>query len=912
MDRGSKEKRWHGDMLVSHAFGEIDGYSYTNSLEAFESNYAKGHRTFEVDLYLTKDDKVVLTHDWEHAAAIQKQAWTEKMPPTENEFKSAKIYHNLTPLTYIELLQLMREHSDIRIITDTKYVDKEHVDIQFHYMADTAISLGMEDVLDRLIIQIYNEEMYEMVHAVYPFRSYIFTLYQRWCGDREELKEICRWCAKKEIDVITMFVHFYAADCRQIADQYGIVIYVHTENDVLKAKTILETGIRGIYTDSLREKDFNFLNLHREKRKQYKKRKRYEKIMKNIIRQEEMKACVNWIRKEKKEVVIFGAGTYGHQIYDILERQGIGIALFCDNKRGGSIDEITGVRIVDVDTLKKSGRDYLILLCVVNQEAYVSIEKQLRDAGILSGQIRGMREYIASLTVENLEIPTHKYDYIFFTAGFVIASAAFSACRHWHNGVLLLLVLFLIRLLKNSADWVMKVFGDIELRTIIYQLRSPLKGTGRGIIRKYFLCIGRTVLELFIVSMLYCLVKKAVPDLTAIFMLFVLLAVEMISLYRQSYKAGISEYISQMSKCSRIYEEEYVRPSSVKITFPGEKKNLIYIYLESMEMTNASVNIGGAEEAAINLIPHLTRLALENISFSNTTDYGGAQQMPGTGWTLAGILASTSGISFNLPVDGNAMEMYSKFLPKLESLGDILEKNGYRNYFMCGSDAGFAGKNLFFRTHGNYEIFDLIRAREDGTVSAKYHNGFWGMEDCRLYEYAKDKLTEISRDSQPFNFTMLTVDTHHTDGFLCEQCPHMYLQKYANVISCADKQIHGFLHWIQKQEWYKDTVVVITGDHLSMVNDFYLKYFGRGLRTVYNCFMNTRYDKTDVQEKSRDFWMADLFPSTLGALGAEIEGDQLGLGVNLFSHKRTLAEKMGIEKLSAELRKNSIFYKKFV
>lgn len=172
---------------------------------------------------------------------------------------------------------------------------------------------------------------------------------------------------------------------------------------------------------------------------------------------------------------------------------------------------------------------------------------------------------------------------------------------------------------------------------------------------------------------------------------------------------------------------------------------------------------------------------------------------------------------------------------------------------------------------------------------------------------------EISQSSKPFNFTMLTVDTHHSDGYLCEKCPHIYSQKYANVISCADNQIYDFIHWIQKQKWYKDTVIAITGDHLSMVNNFYAKYFGKkGVRTVYNCFMNTQFVNKDIEEKDRDFWLADLFPTALSALGADIEGDQLGLGVNLFSNKKTLAERMGVKKLSAELGKYSIFYKHFV
>ena len=213
----TENERWQEDILVSHAFGRIEEYSYTNSLEAFESNYAKGHRTFEVDLYLTKDNKVVLAHDWAHAASVQKQVWTEVMPPMEDEFKGAKIYNKFTPLSYIELLQLMKAYPDIWIITDTKYTDKERVEIQFHYMVDIAISLGMKDVLNRLIIQIYNE-----VKTIYPFRSYIFTLYQRWHGNKEELEEICRWCMEEGINVITMAISLYSVDSQQIANRFGI------------------------------------------------------------------------------------------------------------------------------------------------------------------------------------------------------------------------------------------------------------------------------------------------------------------------------------------------------------------------------------------------------------------------------------------------------------------------------------------------------------------------------------------------------------------------------------------------------------------------------------------------------------------------------------------------------------------
>lgn len=56
------------------------------------------------------------------------------------------------------------------------------------------------------------------------------------------------------------------------------------------------------------------------------------------------------------------------------------------------------------------------------------------------------------------------------------------------------------------------------------------------------------------------------------------------------------------------------------------------------------------------------------------------------------------------------------------------------------------------------------------------------------------------------------------------------------------------------------------------------------------------------------FTTMDMFPSTLAALGVKIEGERLGLGVNLFSDEQTLAEKYGYEYMFDELNKMSSFY----
>ena len=52
----------------------------------------------------------------------------------------------------------------------------------------------------------------------------------------------------------------------------------------------------------------------------------------------------------------------------------------------------------------------------------------------------------------------------------------------------------------------------------------------------------------------------------------------------------------------------------------------------------------------------------------------------------------------------------------------------------------------------------------------------------------------------------------------------------------------------------------------------------------------------------------DLYPTTLAALGATIEGNRLALGTNLFSDEQTLIEKYGLEYVNNELMKVSKFY----
>ena len=152
---------------------------------------------------------------------------------------------------------------------------------------------------------------------------------------------------------------------------------------------------------------------------------------------------------------------------------------------------------------------------------------------------------------------------------------------------------------------------------------------------------------------------------------------------------------------------------------------------------------------------------------------------------------------------------------------------------------------------------------------------------------------------------MLTVDTHYPEGYVCDICETEYEEQYANVIKCADHQIMEFLTWIKEQSWYEDTVIVLVGDHLSMNEDFWSDLPEDYERRIYNCFINTGME---VSTKTRTASNLDLMPTILAAMGADIEGERLGLGTNLFSEVPTLAEEMGKEVFMSETSKYSKMY----
>lgn len=473
-----------------------------------------------------------------------------------------------------------------------------------------------------------------------------------------------------------------------------------------------------------------------------------------------------------------------------------------------------------------------------------------------------------------------------------------------------LFVLFTLAAIVFAADlWYIATFGRTRFDSIIFTLRSGMKGTSGTLIWGYLL---KSLLPALLVSAAV-LVPLAIAlhkeKLRAWIAIVTLSCVSLGALTYAAFDSQLVEYVVYSNRTSGIYESEYRDPSDVKISFPEEKRNLVCIVLESMETTYLSTELGGGVKN--NLIPELYELAQNNVNFSHNDGVGGFLETTGATWSIGALVSQTSGIPIVPLIDANEKSTDGRFLPGVVTLMDLLHEQGYYQGFMLGSNSGFADTGLYYSSHGVDKIYDVYTAQQDGIIPNGYWDNWWGMEDFHLYEYAKQVLGEYAEKDQPFALTLMTIDTHTPGGHFCDYCEKQYGENYDNVISCASRQAAAFVAWLQQQPYYENTTVVILGDHRSMDNLYANRNVAAGYeRHVYNCYINVADTVSAENSKNRQFTTQDIFPTTLAALGCTIKGDRLGLGTNLFSDEQTLCERIGYNDLCAQLYGDKAYYNK--
>ncbi|UVJ59576.1 LTA synthase family protein [Trueperella pyogenes] len=350
--------------------------------------------------------------------------------------------------------------------------------------------------------------------------------------------------------------------------------------------------------------------------------------------------------------------------------------------------------------------------------------------------------------------------------------------------------------------------------------------------------------------------------------------------------------------------ENFVLPTNANVTLPEKKRNLVHIYMESIENSFYSKDLGGYTD--YNIMPELAELTKKGVSFSHTDKMGGPQQLTAMGHSVAAMVAMNAGVPMLAPGDGNGTLMS---YPNFRTTGDYLHDAGYATDFMLGSNSQWAGLGDYYRRHGNFTVHDIQTFKAEGRIPEDYYV-WWGVEDDKLYEYAKDVLTKRASGDKPFYFILENADTHFPGGLVSPNTEMIFPQQYENVIHYSQAQTVKLVEWMLAQPWAKDTTIVITGDHRSMDREFFADWDKSYNRTIVNTILNP-VQGTDLPTsitQNRQYATFDFYPTILSAIGATIEGDRLGLGTNLFSGTPTLVERDGADLLNEEFRKRSLFY----
>lgn len=512
------------------------------------------------------------------------------------------------------------------------------------------------------------------------------------------------------------------------------------------------------------------------------------------------------------------------------------------------------------------------------------------------------------------------------------------------NLILIVLTISIYFIVK----WLKENFNNVSFNDILFNIFMSIRGTEKNLINQFILkCILPTIIFsvpiLLIVNWLTKISKKTKNVLsynllkknkffniiisdnnmvfnlkilgrkfsmklkkTLIFILIILIEFSCIYIIINSgYKTlKIDEYINENKKSSNFIKTHYVDPKKVKLTFPKKKQNLIYIFAESLESSFFSKKLGGNEEK--NLMEPLTQLTLNNLNFSNSNKIGGACSTFGSTFTTAGLVSQTLGIPLKISRSIiNTKPNRCCFFDDAYGIGNILQKAGYKQMFLIGSDKQFGNRNVLMERHGNYEIYDYYSALEEQKIEPNY-KVWWGLEDSKLFEIAKEKVLDLAQTKKPFNLTLLTTNTHCPEGFVEKDHKPIFDDKYSNAIFYSAMQINEFIEWIKQQPFFKNTTIIVAGDHLSMATKHFENKKNKFNRTIFNLFINSK--AKPKKNKDRIFCSLDMFPTTIASLGIKIKGNKLGLGTNLFSSLKTLPEIYGIDYLNDEFKKHSQFY----
>jgi phosphoglycerol transferase MdoB-like AlkP superfamily enzyme len=216
---------------------------------------------------------------------------------------------------------------------------------------------------------------------------------------------------------------------------------------------------------------------------------------------------------------------------------------------------------------------------------------------------------------------------------------------------------------------------------------------------------------------------------------------------------------------------------------------------------------------------------------------------------------------------------------EFSGLPTLLSRRGYESVFLYNGLLSWDNKEGFLRQHG----VDRFVGTDD-YINPTFVDPVWGVSDYDVYARANQEFRELAAQG-PFLGSILTL-SNHAPFNLPEPLPFErirsddgYEGRY-NGMRYADWALGEFFRMAEKEDYFKDTLFVVTGDHgfgyPPMITPMALSRFHVPL-----LFYAPGLIAESGQRRRTVASQVDIGPSVLGLLG--VNAPHQGWGRNLFS-----------------------------
>ena len=326
--------------------------------------------------------------------------------------------------------------------------------------------------------------------------------------------------------------------------------------------------------------------------------------------------------------------------------------------------------------------------------------------------------------------------------------------------------------------------------------------------------------------------------------------------------------------------------TSPRLQVSDARPDLVVVYLEGVDRRFADPQVFGTITAK------LQAYADEGISFTRVG------QIAGTGWSLAGMVATQSGVPV-APRGLNFMKRLEEvpvFMPTVHFLTDVLHAKGYDSHYVVGGDTEFGGIGPMYRTHriGRMTGIDTLRGMfpEDDVKAA---TAGWFLDDEMVLDAARRVHDELVRNAAPYAMIVETIGPHGPRGTISRRWTQSGRTEHCDIprsVACLVDEVDEFLADLRAaQPPGRDLRIVLLSDHLNHAPS--VQKTGptyEGFNTV--IFWGAPDRKGAVIDRPGS--MVDVFPTLMDWLGWAEAPVSAGIGRSLLSPPPTLVERFGI------------------